>query len=165
MDALYISACADARCPYSNDEVLTESEMVSGRDCVCGRRNFSEYQDCPHKSCVKRDLMNGRVDFMSHDEKTTALEQPDIVDRLRAYAEASDMLGAYTEANCAYDAIKVIEDMRSALRAIGYDYVELSYDKVQYLYHEHIMIAKKAYGKSFPPIGEVKSPKDIDDNF
>lgn len=165
MDALYISACMDSRCPYSNDEVLTESEMVSGRDCVCGRRNFSEYQDCPHKSCVKRDLMNGRVDFMSNDEKTNAAKQPDIVDRLHAYAEVSDMLGAYTEAKCAYDAIKVIEDLRNALRSIGYDYVELSYDKVQYLYHEHIMIAKKAYVKSFPPAYDVKPPTKLDDNF
>lgn len=32
-------------------------------------------------------------------------EMTDIVDRLRAYAEVSDMTGAYTEANCAYDAI------------------------------------------------------------
>ena len=39
-------------------------------------------------------------------------EQPDIVKRLTAYAEVSDALGAYTEANCAYDAIDEIERLR-----------------------------------------------------
>ena len=32
----------------------------------------------------------------------------DIIDRLRAYAEISEITGAYTEANCAYDAIEEI---------------------------------------------------------
>jgi hypothetical protein len=37
----------------------------------------------------------------------------DIVDRLRAYAEANDMTGLYTEASCAYDAIQEIERLRN----------------------------------------------------
>ena len=36
----------------------------------------------------------------------------DIVDRLRGYAEVSDITGAYTEANCAYDAIVEIMRLR-----------------------------------------------------
>jgi hypothetical protein len=36
----------------------------------------------------------------------------DIIDRLRGYAEVSDMTGAYTEANCAYDAIEEIKKLR-----------------------------------------------------
>ena len=72
-----------------------------------------------------------------------------IIDRLRGYAEVSDLNGLYTEANCVYDAIKEIENLRAALRRIGYDYVELSYDKVQWLYLEHIQIARKAYQESF----------------
>ena len=37
----------------------------------------------------------------------------DIIDRLRAYAEISEISGAYTEANCAYDAIEEIERLRT----------------------------------------------------
>ena len=73
----------------------------------------------------------------------------DITDRLKGYAEVHDGFGAYTEAKCLYDAIDEIERLRSALRRIGYDYVELSYEKVQWLYLEHIKIAKEAYQKSF----------------
>jgi len=42
-----------------------------------------------------------------------------------------------------------IERLREALRKIGFDYVELSHDKVQWLYLEHIKIARKAYQESF----------------
>jgi GTP cyclohydrolase III len=38
--------------------------------------------------------------------------KPDIIDRLRAYAEVCDITGAYTEANCAYDAIEEIKKLR-----------------------------------------------------
>ena len=38
--------------------------------------------------------------------------QPDIIDRLRAYAEVCEITGAYTEANCAYDAIEEIKNLR-----------------------------------------------------
>ena len=47
-----------------------------------------------------------------------------------------------------------IERLRSALRRIGYDYVELSYEKVQWLYLEHIKIAKEAYQESFKESGD-----------
>lgn len=87
----------------------------------------------------------------------------DIIDRLIAYAEVSEITGAYTEANCAYDAIEVIQNLRSALREIGYDYVELSYEKVQMLYLEHIAIARKAYQDSYPEQQIERKP--LDDNF
>ena len=60
----------------------------------------------------------------------------------------------------AEEAIEVIQNLRSALREIGYDYVELSYDKVQWLYHEHMKIAKKAYLDSYPENNKVKDNKN-----
>jgi hypothetical protein len=89
----------------------------------------------------------------------------DIVDRLRGYAEANDMAGLYTEASCAYDAIQEIERLRSALRKIGFDYVELSHDKVQLLYLKHMSIARKAFMDSFPPDTDKPSDSPLDDNF
>jgi len=88
----------------------------------------------------------------------------DIIDRLRGYAEVSDITGAYTEANCAYDAIEEIKRLRSALHKIGYDYVELSHEKVQLLYLEHIAIARKAYQESFPE-QQPAEKKPLDNNF
>ena len=38
--------------------------------------------------------------------------QPDIIDRLRAYAEVNEMTGAYTEANCALAATEEIKKLR-----------------------------------------------------
>lgn len=38
--------------------------------------------------------------------------QPDIIDRLQSYAEANEITGLYTEANCAYDAIEEIKKLR-----------------------------------------------------
>jgi hypothetical protein len=37
----------------------------------------------------------------------------DVVERLKAYAECSDITGAYTEAKCVYDAIDEIERLRA----------------------------------------------------
>lgn len=162
---LYISVCQNKYCPYSNDEVLTESEMVTSRDCFCGRQNFSEYKDCPHSSCVRRSLMEGKVDFMT-SQNDPIVKCLDIVDRLQAYAEASEALGTYTEANCAYDAIRTINHLREALRKIGHDYVEFSHDKVQHLYLEHIAIARKAYLDSFPPVtSRAPEHKELKDDF
>ena len=64
----------------------------------------------------------------------------------------------------AQNAIKTILKLRSALHVIGYDYVELSHDKVQWRYHDHMKIAKKAYQDSFPP-EEKTEPKPFDNNF
>ena len=89
----------------------------------------------------------------------------DIVDRLQAYAVANDACGLYIEANCVYDAIEEIKRLRAALRRIGFDYVELSYEKVQYLYLEHMQIARDAYGKSFPLHTDKPSDSPLDDNF
>ena len=62
------------------------------------------------------------------------------------------------------EAADIITNLRNALHSIGFDYVELSHDKVQWLYHEHMKIAKKAYQDSFPP-EEKTEPKPLDDNF
>lgn len=143
--------------------------MVTGRTCVCGRRNYSEYKDCPHKSCVKRLLMEGETSFINNDENkmTEIMElvvQPDITDRLKAYAEVSEIQGAYTEAWCMEDAIEIINDLREALRKIGSDYVELSYDKVQHQYLEHMMIARKALISSYPE-NKQSEKKPLNDDF
>ena len=52
--------------------------MLQGRDCACGRRNFTEYQDCPHQSCLRRQLMEGVVTFdnIVCDEKKVEHEKP-----------------------------------------------------------------------------------------
>lgn len=62
------------------------------------------------------------------------------------------------------EAADTITNLRNALHRIGFDYVELSHDKVQWQYHEHMKIAKKAYQDSFPP-EEKTEPKPLDDNF
>jgi hypothetical protein len=41
------------------------------------------------------------------------LDDKNIKNRLRAYAEISDMEGAYTEANCAHDAIEYIKQLEN----------------------------------------------------
>ena len=58
-----------------------------------------------------------------------------------------------------------IERLRSALRKIGFDYVEFSHDKVQLLYLEHMSIARKAFMDSFPPDTDKPSVSPLDDNF
>lgn len=37
---------------------------------------------------------------------------PDIIDRLKGYAEVNELLGAYTEANCLFEAIEEIKKLR-----------------------------------------------------
>ena len=61
-------------------------------------------------------------------------------------------------------AVETIEKLRAALRKIGYDYVELSYDKIEYFYREHMMIARKAYQESFPEQEPIEK-KPLDNNF
>jgi len=41
------------------------------------------------------------------------LDDKNIKNRLRAYADISDMEGAYTEANCAHDAIEYIKQLEN----------------------------------------------------
>ena len=78
----------------------------------------------------------------------------DIVERLRKHGARMGTrnpkdYAAFITVEEATEAANEIERLRSALRRIGYDYVELSYEKVQWLYLEHIKIAKEAYQKSF----------------
>lgn len=54
----------------------------------------------------------------------------DIVERLRAYAEINEHTGAYTEANCAFDAIAEIERLRRALEDILLDIKFLTEDDI-----------------------------------
>ena len=58
---------------------------------------------------------------------------------------------------------ETIKSLRAALRQIGYDYVELSHEKVQMLYLEHIAIARKAYQDSYPEQQVERKP--LDDKF
>lgn len=64
----------------------------------------------------------------------------------------------------AEEAIETIQNLRAALHKIGYDYVELSHEKVQILYIEHIGIARKAYQESFPK-QETKEKTELNDDF
>lgn len=89
----------------------------------------------------------------------------DIIDRLKAYADINEEFGAYTEANCAYDAIEEIKRLRAALHVIAHDPVEMSHDKVQMMYHKHIMLARKTYDASFPRKSAEYKSRNIDDNF
>lgn len=91
----------------------------------------------------------------------------DIVENLKQKWEWCDFVGIDTLNEERKQAAEIIESLRAALHSIGYDYVELSHDKVQWLYLEHMKIAKEAYINSFPPEPENK-PDDIrpfDDNF
>ena len=83
----------------------------------------------------------------------------DILEKLNNY-----VAGNSPEYTMIVEAANTITNLRNALHSIGYDYVELSHDKVQWLYHEHMKIAKKAYQDSFPP-EEKTEPKPLDNNF
>jgi len=48
-------------------------------------------------------------------------EQPDIIDRLTAYVESNILLGYYTEAQCADDAIEEIKRLRFELETLRGD--------------------------------------------
>ena len=83
----------------------------------------------------------------------------DIVERLRKHGARMGTRNpkdytAFITVEEATEAADEIERLREALRRIGYDYVELSYEKVQWLYLEHIKIAKEAYQESFKESGD-----------
>lgn len=92
------------------------------------------------------------------------MEKEDIVERL---VTDSAVLISYGKdfSDTLLDAANTIKELRNALHTIGYDYVELSHEKVNWLYLEHIQIAKKAYIKSFPEQDDIPKPKKLDDNF
>jgi hypothetical protein len=98
------------------------------------------------------------------DEKMT-----DIVEKLSKYLAGmgtrnSKDYTAFLTAEDAAEAKETIEKLRAALHQIGYDYVELSYDKVNYFYLEHMMIARNAYQNSFSEEQPTKQ-KPLCDNF
>lgn len=80
----------------------------------------------------------------------------DIIDRLRAYAEASDVLGAYTEANCAYDAIEEIEKLRKH-RA---DLVNLMKLEIQSNYPDYLLQYPHNLRKLESELGALKEYED-----
>lgn len=82
----------------------------------------------------------------------------DIVEKLEKF-----VAGNSEDYKLIVESRETIKSLRAALRQIGYDYVELSYDKVQWLYHEHMKIAKKAYLDSYPEQQVERKP--LDDNF
>lgn len=88
----------------------------------------------------------------------------DIVDKLEEIRPYNYNLTDDQSQVIAEEAIETIKKLRYALHKIGYDYVELSHEKVQLLYLEHIAIARKAYQESFPE-QPVSENKPLDDNF
>lgn len=91
----------------------------------------------------------------------------DIIEKLKEirpynYSKTDEELQTIAE-----EAIETIQNLRQALHTIGYDYVELSYDKVQWLYHDHMKIAKKAYQDSFPsePENKTEDIRPFNNNF
>ena len=92
----------------------------------------------------------------------------DIVTQLRE--DANRARSNYPEVFCvseelAEEAADEIERLRKALREIGYDYVELSYDKAVVQRNEHMKIAYQAYVDSFPKSEYGKPMVEVDDNF
>jgi hypothetical protein len=93
----------------------------------------------------------------------------DITDQLQRRlgnlcTENPDDYTAFTTYAEVLNAIDTIKQLRAALYLIGHDYVELSYDKVQHLYLEHMKIARDAYRSSFP-VQPEKQLQPLDDNF
>jgi hypothetical protein len=70
----------------------------------------------------------------------------DIVKTLRNMKVVDD--GGFVRNDIKDQTIDEIVRLRKALRRIGFDYVELSHEKVQWLYLEHIKIAKEAWLES-----------------
>jgi enamine deaminase RidA (YjgF/YER057c/UK114 family) len=91
----------------------------------------------------------------------------DIIELLKNMNVKDD--GGFDRNDVKNQTIETIQNLRQALHRIGYDYVELSYDKVQWLYHDHMKIAKEAYMNSFRPELEKKEVVDeirpFDNNF
>ena len=83
----------------------------------------------------------------------------DIVEKLDKY-----VAGNSEEYKLIVESKETIQKLRDALREIGFDYVELSYDKINYLYLEHMVIARNAYQNSFPEQQHTEH-KPLDDNF
>lgn len=83
----------------------------------------------------------------------------DIVEKLSKY-----VAGNSEEYKLFVESKETIQNLRAALHKIGYDYVELSHEKVQILYIEHIGIARKAYQESFPK-QETKEKTELNDDF
>lgn len=81
----------------------------------------------------------------------------DIVERLRK--------PTWKDEEVFFDAADEIEHLREALKSIGYDYVELSHEKVQFEYLKHINIARAAYDKSSPRKSAIFDLKKLNDDF
>lgn len=92
----------------------------------------------------------------------------DIVEKLSKYLAGMGTRNpkdytAFLTVEDAFEAKETIEKLRTALMKIGYDYVELSNEKVQLLYLEHISIARKAIEQT--SLRRSAEIKPVDDNF
>ena len=79
-----------------------------------------------------------------------------IVDRLKGYAEANDATGAYTEANCANDAIKEIKKLRTTMEKILLDIKFMTEEDVlpahifdDFIYQEALELMSPEFMKEF----------------
>lgn len=90
--------------------------------------------------------------------------QNDILEKLELLKKKAPPIFQSDIENTLEEASEIIKNLRSALRSIGYDYVELSHDKIQWLYNEHMKTARQAYQNSFPQV-EAQEPKSLNDNF
>lgn len=96
--------------------------------------------------------------------KNTDNEKSDIVERLKSDSAVLISCGR-DFSDTLLDAANIIEDLRSALRSIGYDYVELSHEKVNWLYLDHMKTARAALIKSYPDSQEENQTPNLNDNF
>ena len=88
----------------------------------------------------------------------------DIVDLLTIYSSSYDG-NVSLPSELVIGAANEIKRLREALRQIAFDYVELSYDKAERQRNVHMLIALRAYQKSFPPITDGKKPPPLNDDF
>lgn len=94
----------------------------------------------------------------------------DIVERLKKHGARMGTRNpkdytAFLTVEEATEAADEIERLREALKSIGYDYVELSHEKVQLEYIKHINIARAAYDKSSPRKSAIFDLKKLNDDF
>lgn len=87
------------------------------------------------------------------------------MDRLEKLHARLELDGQYVDSNIVYLAIKEITRLRNALRYIGNDYVELSYEKVHWQRDDHMKTARIALAESYKHEEEIVTKNTLDNNF